>query len=195
MFRSPFLYAIIMAAIIGTLMQSPGADALPFLTKTKTYTPLLFFKVPKGTMDECKFYLMWIVYLVDVCFLVWLGAIIIWFGAVWILGLRVRMRSHIVYRIHPYVHADGHDWADVVNIMLIFVWWYQVFHNAGGGVAMHSSVEQHHLCVLDVYLKWNWSILLSSNHWEHIYSFPFVSSLFLIHPHFYRYSYYSIINN
>ena len=54
MFRSAFLYAI-LAAIIVTLVQSTGADAakLPFLTKKKTYTPLLFFKVPKGTMDEC----------------------------------------------------------------------------------------------------------------------------------------------
>ncbi|KAL7553640.1 hypothetical protein ACHAWF_016947 [Thalassiosira exigua] len=46
---------LFMALIVAALTQSSFADAasLPAFLKKKTYTPLLFFTVPKGTMDEC----------------------------------------------------------------------------------------------------------------------------------------------
>lgn len=46
----------LLASVIVVLLQSSvadGASSLAFF-KRKTYTPLLFFKVPKGTMDECE---------------------------------------------------------------------------------------------------------------------------------------------
>eukprot|EP00571_Detonula_confervacea_P011349 CAMPEP_0172301138 /NCGR_PEP_ID=MMETSP1058-20130122/3085_1 /TAXON_ID=83371 /ORGANISM="Detonula confervacea, Strain CCMP 353" /LENGTH=185 /DNA_ID=CAMNT_0013011153 /DNA_START=47 /DNA_END=604 /DNA_ORIENTATION=- len=49
------LFTILLTAFAVALMQSSMADAasVPAFLKKKTYTPLLFFKVPKGTMDEC----------------------------------------------------------------------------------------------------------------------------------------------
>ncbi|KAL3809970.1 hypothetical protein ACHAXA_007746 [Cyclostephanos tholiformis] len=34
-------------------LRRPPLQAAAFLKRRKSYTPLLFFKVPKGTMDEC----------------------------------------------------------------------------------------------------------------------------------------------
>lgn len=50
---------IIVLLITLQILQSPimvdaSSNKLAFFTKKKTYTPLLFFKVPKGTMDECE---------------------------------------------------------------------------------------------------------------------------------------------
>jgi len=55
MFRSTFLFAVLTAFIVAVL-QSSAADAVsmrPAFLKKKTYSPLIFFKVPKGSMDEC----------------------------------------------------------------------------------------------------------------------------------------------
>ena len=56
MFHSSFLCFVLMA-LIATL-QSSAADvfvSMPsFLKRKAHYTPLLFFKVPPGTMGECK---------------------------------------------------------------------------------------------------------------------------------------------
>lgn len=54
MLRSPFLCAL-LAALVALLLQSSSVDASMAFLKKKTYTPLIFFKVPKGTMDECEF--------------------------------------------------------------------------------------------------------------------------------------------
>ncbi|KAL7428027.1 hypothetical protein ACHAXH_002253 [Discostella pseudostelligera] len=53
--------ALAIAITVLALVQMPVADAararastlMPAFLKKKTYTPLLFFKVPLGTMDEC----------------------------------------------------------------------------------------------------------------------------------------------
>merc|ERR1719491_1596097 len=56
MVRSPFLIYFVWTAIAVLLSPSSsvadGASIRPAFRKKKTYTPLLFFKVPKGTMDE-----------------------------------------------------------------------------------------------------------------------------------------------
>jgi hypothetical protein len=44
---------LFVAVIVVTMMQYAAAAVLFGRQKRKTYTPLLFFKVPKGTMDEC----------------------------------------------------------------------------------------------------------------------------------------------
>jgi hypothetical protein len=53
--RSSIQHMLFMALIVAALTQSSFADAasFPAFLKKKTYTPLLFFTVPKGTMDEC----------------------------------------------------------------------------------------------------------------------------------------------
>jgi len=62
MIRSSYIFVVWNALIAALILRSPSStDAAPlgrsitpaFLGKKKTYTPLLFFKVPKGTMDEC----------------------------------------------------------------------------------------------------------------------------------------------
>eukprot|EP00581_Thalassiosira_minuscula_P014290 CAMPEP_0183728398 /NCGR_PEP_ID=MMETSP0737-20130205/27974_1 /TAXON_ID=385413 /ORGANISM="Thalassiosira miniscula, Strain CCMP1093" /LENGTH=196 /DNA_ID=CAMNT_0025960331 /DNA_START=112 /DNA_END=702 /DNA_ORIENTATION=+ len=55
---SSFLVQVILAVLAAILLlqsSSDGASApMPaFLKRKKTYTPLFFFTVPKGTMDEC----------------------------------------------------------------------------------------------------------------------------------------------
>lgn len=51
MLRSSILSVLLAAVMVAlsSAMQPP----LAFLKKKTSYTPLLFFKVPKGTMDEC----------------------------------------------------------------------------------------------------------------------------------------------
>ena len=44
---------LFVAVIVVTMMQYAAAAVLFGRRQRKTYTPLLFFKVPKGTMDEC----------------------------------------------------------------------------------------------------------------------------------------------
>lgn len=56
MLRSSFVWTVLTAVLL--LQSSPssvadGASIMPAFLQKKTYTPLLFFKVPKGTMDEC----------------------------------------------------------------------------------------------------------------------------------------------
>mmetsp|Transcript_8239 Transcript_8239/g.14930 ORF Transcript_8239/g.14930 Transcript_8239/m.14930 type:complete len:194 (-) Transcript_8239:231-812(-) len=56
MLRSSFVWTVLTAVLL--LHSSPssvadGASIMPAFLQKKTYTPLLFFKVPKGTMDEC----------------------------------------------------------------------------------------------------------------------------------------------
>lgn len=59
MIRSSFLIHVVWTVLTAVLLQSSslsvadGASIMPAFLKKKTYTPLLFFKVPKGTMDEC----------------------------------------------------------------------------------------------------------------------------------------------
>jgi len=56
--------ALAVAITVIALVQVSVADAararastlVPAFLKKKTYTPLLFFKVPLGTMDECEYY-------------------------------------------------------------------------------------------------------------------------------------------
>ena len=43
-----------MVLVILALLSS-SVESIAFLSKKKTYTPLLFFKVPKGNMDECEY--------------------------------------------------------------------------------------------------------------------------------------------
>lgn len=43
-----------MMALVAAAMQINVADA--FIKQKKQYTPLLFFKVPAGTMPECKYH-------------------------------------------------------------------------------------------------------------------------------------------
>jgi formiminotetrahydrofolate cyclodeaminase len=43
----------LMMALMAAVMQMNVADA--FIRQKNQYTPLLFFKVPAGTMDECKY--------------------------------------------------------------------------------------------------------------------------------------------
>jgi len=43
-----------MVLVLLALLSS-SVESIAFLSKKKTYTPLLFFKVPKGNMDECEY--------------------------------------------------------------------------------------------------------------------------------------------
>lgn len=60
MIRSAFLRAVFAALIASLLVaqsswtaEGAAASMPAFLKKKNTYTPLIFFTVPKGTMDEC----------------------------------------------------------------------------------------------------------------------------------------------
>lgn len=58
MIRSSSYLSILLTAFAAVAIllhpSAVGVDAAPaFLSRKKTYTPLLFFKVPQGTMDEC----------------------------------------------------------------------------------------------------------------------------------------------
>lgn len=64
MFRfTPFpvlAWAIAVAVLVSEHVSvanaaSASASIMPSFLKKKTYTPLLFFKVPLGTMDECEY--------------------------------------------------------------------------------------------------------------------------------------------
>ena len=48
-----------MVLVLLALLSS-SAESIAFLGKKKTYTPLLFFKVPKGNMDECEYVCMYV---------------------------------------------------------------------------------------------------------------------------------------
>ena len=47
-----------MVLVLLALLSS-SAESIAFLKKKKAYTPLLFFKVPKGNMDECEYVCMY----------------------------------------------------------------------------------------------------------------------------------------
>ena len=45
---------IVVAADASSSSAAMRRPVAAFLKRTKSYTPLLLFKVPKGTMDECE---------------------------------------------------------------------------------------------------------------------------------------------
>jgi hypothetical protein len=59
----PAVVSIVAVSVV-TLAQMSAADIdaarassiMPAFLKKKAYTPLLFFKVPLGTMDECEIF-------------------------------------------------------------------------------------------------------------------------------------------
>ena len=52
-----FGFAVIIFTIVHVSAANVArASIMPAFLKKKTYTPLLYFKVPLGTMDECEYF-------------------------------------------------------------------------------------------------------------------------------------------